>query len=267
MKTMKTRIQNSWITSSGQIVLGCVVTGFLLAPSTQASVVAEWNLNGNANDLSGSGNHGTLQGGASFVSDANGGGVEMNGTGDFIDFGNSPIWNNVSTPFSVEAWFVIDNTGNKPILGVTEPTPVFGLETGNASGGLKGFQLYPGYDAFPNNPSNGRDLSVLRHLVGTYDGSTAILYEDAAVGPDGALATTTAPVTSTNPLRAGADHAGNGAYDGRIYHLRIWDNALTSGEVGTLFAAGPDNTIVPEPSTIALWALGFGALVGCRRRR
>ncbi len=254
---MKKRTSNSWRTSRCQVVLSSGVMALLLVPCTHAAVIGDWNLNEGSGttalDSSGNGNNGTLFNGtglAQFFSDpVNGGGVEMHGAGDYIDFGNSPIWNSISIPFSLEAWFVIDNTGNKPIIGVTEPTPVLALETGNASGGAKGFQLYPGTDAFPNNPSHPRDIGVLTHLVGTYDGTNAVLYKNGTLGGFSTLAYTNPPFASSNPLRAGADHAGNGAYDGKIYHLRIHDVALTQAEAFANFNEGPNLGGVAVPST------------------
>jgi hypothetical protein len=234
-----------------------MATGLLLAPSAHAGIVGEWDLNEGSGttafDSSGSGNDGTLFNGtglAQFFTDpVNGGGVEMHGTDDYIDFGNSPIWNSPTVPFSLEAWFVIDNNGSKPILGVTEPTPVFALEASNASGNAKGLQLYPGTDAFPNNPSHPKDLGVLTHLVGTYDGTNAILYKNGTLGGFSTLAYTNPPAASTNPLRAGATHAGLGAYDGKIYHLRIHDVALTQAEAFANFNEGPNPGGVTVPST------------------
>ena len=37
----------------------------------------------------------------------------------------------------------------------------------------------------------------------------------------------------------------NGAFDGTIDEVRIWDNALTASQVGVNFAAGPD--VIPHP--------------------
>jgi hypothetical protein len=251
----------SWINSCTQFILSFGVIGLLLVPCAHAAVVGEWDLNEGSGttavDSSGNGNNGTLFNGTGqahfFTDPVNGGGVDLNGTGDYIDFGNSPIWNSVSIPFSLEAWFVIDNRGNKPILGVTEPTPKFALETGNFSGGglegAAGFQLYPGSDNFPNNPNHPRVTNVLVHLVGTYDGTNAILYKDGTLGPMSTVPYTNMPLVTTNPLRAGATHSGSGAYAGRIYHLRIHDVALTQAEASANYNEGPNPGGVTVSST------------------
>jgi len=269
MKDMKKLIKNTSATFSWQIALAGAVMGLLLASTTHAtitsgSLIGEWNLNGNLNDGTSNGNDGTLfngTGSAGFVTDpTHGGGVDLNGTGDRIEFGNSTDFD-MTIPFSLEFWGIVDFSGNSIIFGKSATS--YGFESSNFKGGSISF--VPGTDQWPNNPRSVRQYGSLVHLVGTYDGTTAKIYKNGAeVGGVGTLALgNVAPVATTDPLGVGLANAT----DATIYHLRIWDNAVTGAEVGTLFADGADNTIVPEPSTIALLALGFGAMIGCRRRR
>jgi hypothetical protein len=228
----------------------------VLAPCTHAGVIADWDLDEvpgttTAFDSSGSGNDGTLfngTGSARFMTHPmHGGGVELHGGGDYIDFGDAPEFNpGAGNPFSMEAWFILDNTGNKPIIGRTQgpASPIFALEASNAGSGLRGLQFYPGEDlcCALNNPSNARDLSTLTHLVGTFDGvGTAILYKNGSAEPFNGTKTFTPNYNTTaNPLRAGADNVGGGAYDGIIFHLRIYDEVLTVPQVLALFDQGPN---------------------------
>lgn len=239
-----------------------------LAVISANNLIAEYNLNGHLEDSTQNANDGTLfngTGSAGFVTDANGTGVDLNGTGDFIDFGNSTIFD-VGVNFSIEAWFKVDFGGNQLLFGKTNPTPVMALAPENQSGGR--FNFYPGTDKFPSNPFTSRDLGAFRHLVGTYDGVTAILYEDTVAGTS--LSMTDVPGVNTNPLRAGAYHDGSGAYDGVIYNLRLWNSTLTSGDVSLLFSSGESFTVspvLPEPSTAMLLIVGAFAAGFHRRLR
>lgn len=56
------------------------------------------------------------------------------------------------------------------------------------------------------------------------------------------------------------------AASGTLNYVRVFNGALTSSEVATLFAAGPP-AVVPEPSTVALWLTGLGVLVFSAHRR
>ena len=57
--------------------------------------------------------------------------------------------------------------------------------------------------------------------------------------------------------------AGNSFLDGAIDELAIFDRALSAAEVDQLY----DAAFVPEPSSMALLALGLAAMTACRFRR
>lgn len=87
-----------------------------------------------------------------------------------------------------------------------------------------------------------------------------------------ATATTTASLTGISTVRVGtfniADDGANLAnqFDGRLYDLQVYSGALSSAQVSSLYT-NPGLAIIPEPSTWALLAGSFIALIVFRRRR
>ena len=73
-------------------------------------LVGWWPFNGNANDESGNGNNGTVNG-ATLTADRNGkanSAYSFDGVNDFIEVAQNQTLNNVSS-FSISIWYKIDN--------------------------------------------------------------------------------------------------------------------------------------------------------------
>jgi hypothetical protein len=73
------------------------------------------------------------------------------------------------------------------------------------------------------------------------------------------------PPGFSNKLNFFVDDQLNGS-GGTANYLRVFNGALTSTEVSTLFAAGHPSA-VPEPATIILLTFGTAALAYSSRRR
>jgi hypothetical protein len=78
---------------------------------TDANLVGFWQFNGGANDNSGTGNHGTLNGDASVSADI----LVLDGTGDYVNIGNDSSLK-PSLPVSVSMWVRPDNLGTTQML-------------------------------------------------------------------------------------------------------------------------------------------------------
>lgn len=125
---------------------------------------------------------------------------------------------------------------------------------------------------------DGPDLTdgLWHHIVSVYDSGGAFgsgqvrhyidgtLFSDGQTGTGGdgvTVNTTTSPTISGNiyPVMLGGRHQGSlASFDGLIDEVRIYDHALSIGEVQALH--------VPEPSTSILGVLSLAALCGRRRR-
>ncbi|HAM39375.1 MAG TPA: hypothetical protein DCP53_08305, partial [Elusimicrobia bacterium] len=97
------------------------------------------------------------------------------------------------------------------------------------------------------------DVNVWHHLVGTYDGSSMILYQD---GVKVAETVTSGSIdTNTTALNIGRQSSGGGKFIGVIDEVKIYNRALTQEEVTASYNAG--NTPPPpvdNPPTVSITA-------------
>ena len=131
------------------------------------------------NDLSRSGNNGTLVNGPTFNS-ANGGSIVFDGTDDFVTIPNSTSINITGSSITVSVWVKFQNTGvYKSILIKDAPTTNiagYQLYISNTQQSRWGITTSGGF-----NFMFGSTLSTNTwyNITGTYNGSTNFLYENA----------------------------------------------------------------------------------------
>jgi hypothetical protein len=205
-------------------------------------LVGWWPFNGNANDESGNGNNGTVNG-ATLTSDRFGNNnmaYMFNGNSNKIqvaDANSLDFTNN----YTVSGWYLTNslNQLDQAILG-----------KGRIGGGT-GYQLLVNSNTNPpkhqfgyNNgaginggsttPVNNSNLTGWHLLTGTYDGSQAKIYLDG-------LLMTTVTVTyslqnSTEPLLFGNEtNSLNRFFNGKLDDIGIWNRALTQQEITDLY--------------------------------
>ena len=79
----------------------------IIAPPTQAGLVAYYPFDGNANDASGNGNHGTLQGDTSFDTGIINQAASLDGDADWIDIGNLEA--NFTSEATITMWIRLNS--------------------------------------------------------------------------------------------------------------------------------------------------------------
>jgi hypothetical protein len=150
-------------------------------------LVGYWPFNGNANDASGNGNNGVVNG-ATLTSDRNGNSnsaYSFNGVNDFVEVNHSASLA-FSTGVTFSSWLNIpDSSLNTTGLCVRQPigkqvsTSVSGIgfETTDAIAPkfTPQFYIQGGVQYEDNNPLT---INNWFHLVGTYDGSILKLYKN-----------------------------------------------------------------------------------------
>jgi len=241
-------------------------------------LVGWWPFNGNANDESGNGNHGTVNG-STLTSDRN----SLSSKAYNFDY-NGKTWANANKliyfPYSssynsnyltVSAWiyprsyFWQGNNGdpNSTIIrrfenGYSNPNgQTWGIDFNSTS--VKGWIL----EGATNNSQNSAvvtlntpfNLNQWYHVAMTYDGNTLILYINGVV-----VATKTTNLSintfSNSGISVGVSKQANGYWydaDAIIDDIGLWNTALSEQEITSLFNTStcqlPTATITPQSNT------------------
>jgi prepilin-type processing-associated H-X9-DG protein len=241
------------------------------AGTVSADLVAHWMFDDaggdTAFDMSGNGADGTLTGNPDWTVGPIGGALSLANAGDYVQMPNSEAiklrstgtytvacWLNIQSPTGAIVYHGLGcSTWASWFLGLGGPEPDAPRQEGNLVFGVRS--------------ANGSAYTSVAaptvadawiHVAATYDGSTLTLYLD---GEERASETAPAPFDSTEDLYVGGDPGcgGRNWYEGAIDDLRIYDNALSGGEVMAVmqgkawpFAFGPE----PEDGAIleATWA-------------
>jgi hypothetical protein len=138
-------------------------------------LVGYWPFNGNANDESGNGNHGTVNG-ATLTSDRNGvanSAYSFDGTSNYI---NSNVKNINGTSFSLSVWFWVDDKG---FMGGNHRT-LFGSRTSGSDFLGVGFHN----DGFHNEPFIYFDLPTTQRCKIEYNLPTDKIWHNIIVTLD-----------------------------------------------------------------------------------
>jgi Concanavalin A-like lectin/glucanases superfamily/PEP-CTERM motif len=192
----------------------------------------------------------------------NNGGV-LGATGITFGLNQGPTLNNILTAnvYSVEFAFSLNITnGYRKILdfkGLTNDAGLYVLSDR--------LDFYPITAGIPNIGANQLVSVVLTRnaagvVTGYVNGSQQITFTDS-----GNQATFSEPMQSARFFQDDNATGGNEASRGFVDYIRIYDTALSSGEVGGLVPPGVN--AVPEPATWGMMIIGFGLVGGTMRRR
>jgi PKD repeat protein len=198
-------------------------------------------------DATGRGHTGSLEGATWTTAGKNGNALAFNGANNLVSVADAPDLD-FSTGLTLEAW--------------VRPTTLSGWRTvalKEESGGLA-YALYA-HDNAPrpagtlnmgaadvNVPGAAAlALSTWTHLAVTYDGSNARLYVNG--GQVGSVAASGALRTTGYPLTIGGNHVWDEWFAGQIDDLRIYNRALSAGEISTDMTT-PVGGSTPPDSTL-----------------
>ncbi|MBM3921493.1 MAG: T9SS type A sorting domain-containing protein [Sphingomonadales bacterium] len=207
-------------------------------------LVGWWPFNGNANDESGNGNNGTVNG-AILATDRFGNANKaytFNGTTSYIKVNNSSSLE--SANLSITFW--IKSTGNQfqqvfykvtpnTALNETYSVPLNLTQTGTLNFDLKNNNCNPGV-GWQYCSGNIGNISSWTNFVLTHDGSITSIYKNGQLLSTipGAFPVSNCP---GGDLLMGCDWQMNNKLNGQLDDIGIWNRALTQQEITNLYTS------------------------------
>jgi hypothetical protein len=258
----------------GMIVLAIFATGKPAASQPclppPEGLVSWWAAEEDAIDSWGP-NHGMVYNGVNFADGVSGRAFSFDGADDYVEVSNAASLNFTSA-LTIEAWInprsfshrypaIVKKSG---IKGGSSTRYGYSLEFNNQTPQVV-LWLYIGDNWFSSPPATvpvGTD--TWSHVVATYDGAYIRMYLNGfEIGSGTHQPGSITP--SDNPLNIGRDPANPGDpdryFDGLIDEVRIYNRALTAGEIGSTYqgaSAGmcpnqPPPCVQPPANLVSWW--------------
>lgn len=241
---------------------------FILTQTAGAGLVAHYAFDGNANDSSGNGLHGTVNG-ATLATDRFGqsnSAYSFNGNGNHILVSDSPLFAFGQNPYSISFWFNLNDTSTyQPFIGQwgdghNERSFLAHYNYDN-NGHIRLHEedgVNFNYSDLPHVISSGEwhQMSIVRELTG----NTKIYLDALYIG---SVANRFTIQDAVSPLFIGKDPNVSQSYSGLLDDIRIYDSALSENEIGDSY----NGTNISEPGNYALMLLGLLSLGVFRRDR
>ncbi len=208
-------------------------------PDIETGLVGHWKLNetsgATAYDSSGNANDGTLIGDPHWVQGKLQGALQFDGIDDYVDCGNDSSLG-ITAEITLGVWVKTNDAANgqhNPY--VTKGDHSYGIKH-HTSNNIEYF-IYDGGWQVARYPVDSTFNGVWHHLAGTYDGSELRLYID------GTLVTTVAHsgTIASSPFNVNIGRnteASTRFYEGALDDVRIYNRALSAGDVQELFRWG-----------------------------
>ena len=226
-------------------------------------LVGYWPFNGNANDESGNGNNGTVNG-ATLTADRNGvANSAYSFDKSFIDVGNNPNLSITNSGFTVSVWALKTGSSNQwHILGKRKMDVGFQyqLSSNNLPLGLAWGGQTPGENSFIESGTI-INSDKWNFFTGTYIQNKWKLYLNGIL-----IDSLIAPLTdnvNTNLLIGSSGIVDNSPFKGIIDDIAIYNRALSQQEITALYNSTPvaQNipSYVPKDGLVGYWPFNGNA--------
>ncbi len=201
-------------------------------------------------DFTGNGNTGTLNGGVTWTTGANGSpALQFDGTSGYVSMGNAPMLN-ITGQITISAWVQIQATGGlRDIVAHGYSTSPNGEVILRLNGNSYQFGSWNGSSYNVNATIPSGDIGTWVHLTGVYDGTTWRLYRN------GALLASQAATVGAVSVNGNWDVGSSGVstdlrlFKGSIDDVHIYNTGLSASAVAVLY-----NSVAPtvaSPATAA----------------
>ena len=205
--------------------------GDIIAPEDPGTdgLVASYSFEGNANDVSGNGNNGTVNGGALFVAGHDGSALDCDGIDDYVSTGKtaSDLGIGGNGPRTISSWVFTRSHNNGGIydMGARVTAQDFCLRT-MATENLWRIQYWGGDSDFTLDTVN-----KWVHFTHVHDGVNTKIYANGVLLVDWAK---TIDTPDTNPFQIGCYGWQVNYFDGVIDEVRVYNRAVSDGEALSL---------------------------------
>ena len=192
-----------------------------------ANLVARFTFDGNANDSSGNGYNGTINGAPTYVAGVDGQAINFNGTTDYVVVGSVGISGTASR--TISGWAKADT------LTIPDWCNIFGFTGATAANDLS-------FDMNKRGGENqycihvyGWEQNILEidlewhHLAATYDGTTIVSYSDGYL-----VGSTDRELNTDDIVHMGKRAHSEVMWPGSVDEVRIYNQALSAGEIASL---------------------------------
>jgi hypothetical protein len=228
-----------WFLLVGLCILIQVASVYAFNPDLDPSLVGCWKLDETSGtiaiDSSGHGNNGAIHGNPTWVPGKLGGALNFDGTGDYVDCGNAPIFT-FNDAITVSAWVNIRTVAVAWQAVVAKGENAWRISSNNLT---QTFHFGITYWTNANYSANGAvtvGLNEWHHVTGTFDGKDIKLWVDGVVDTT-TTGNTTGIGTSTTNLLIGENPEATGRYmNGLIDDVRIFHRALSKEEIAVIIS-------------------------------
>ncbi|MBI3518432.1 MAG: T9SS type A sorting domain-containing protein [Bacteroidetes bacterium] len=226
--------------------VGQVYSNNCSTPDINTGLVAQYDFTGNANDLSGTGNNGMVNG-ATLVADRFGNpnsAYSFNGSTDFIQVPHNASLQFPANKMSISFWVNYTSfatNGNNDILiskqnGDGSTQVGFNVFQGSTASGNTGLLVSNGGGNFGGVASTSLALSQTKHIVVVYDNGNAKTYING-VSVNTGTSTATIGANTMDLLIGKANWSNPNAkpFNGILDDIRIYNRPLTDCDVDSLY--------------------------------
>lgn len=224
----------------------------------KSSLVGWWPLHewsGRANDLSGNGNHGTLNGGVTQGVAGRGGltSYSFDGSDDYIEISRYSFISGFG-PYTISAWVKFDSTGIQTVLsngGGTGDRHNIGLNDSNN-------ELCHSYYDGSSWITAGKRIEQGKwyHIAGVATGNQILAYINGQLQTDSE--NNSFSDGAGNHISLSGTNQNTSNVDGSIADVRVYDRALSPQEVQHLYRQGSRDLATPpdesDPAAVARYS-------------